>query len=131
MDYQNEAFTKVLSHVDYDNMLDEIVIIFKQNKTVSIELVFGSAWGNVYKDWKPFSVNIDSITKEIKIAENLKVGNFGDDDLFIICPTFEVELLFCHERDIHLRYNDANRLVLDILQLWKDKNLFHLERQLT
>jgi hypothetical protein len=131
MDYQNEALTKVLSHVDYDQMLDEIVAIIEQNRMASIELVFGSAWGNVYKDWKQFSVNADSIRAEIKIAENLKVGNFGADDLFIICPPFNVEILFCHERDIHLRYNDTNQLVLDILQLWKDKSLLHFERQLT
>ena len=131
MDYKNEAFTKVLSQIEYERILDDTIAIFNQNKLRSIELLFGFAWGNVYKDWKQFQVNVDSITEEIRTAENLKVGNFGEDDLFITCSSFEVEIFFCHESDIHLRYNYSNRLVLDILQLWKDKDLLHFERQLT
>jgi len=130
MDYTNETFSKVLLHVEYVQMLDEIVAIIKRNGVTSIELLFGSGWGNVYKDWKQFPVSVDSISEEIKIAEDLKVGAFGDDDLFIFCPSFNVEILFCHESDVHVRYKESNRLVLDILQLWKDKNLLHFERQL-
>ena len=89
-------------------------------------MLFGWAWGNEYRDWTTFVIQIDSIVKEITIAENLGVGRFGHDDLFLTSSVFSTEILFCHETDIHLRYIDENALVNDILKLWKVKNYLAL-----
>ena len=125
MEFSKEVFTKVLSDLDYRLLLEEIIEIIKHNKILSVELLFGFAWGNEYKNWVPFHVNIDSIQEEILTAERQSDGQFGEDDLHIFCSSIRIEILFCHEKDIHLRYNDSNEVVKDILDLLRNKNLLH------
>jgi hypothetical protein len=89
-------------------------------------LLFGFAWGNEYKEWTPFEVNIDSIQEEISIAEKKSDGRFGSDDFHIFCLSIPIEILFCHEGDIHLRYNESNAVLTDIVNLCRRKDLLHL-----
>jgi hypothetical protein len=131
MQYKNEVFTKVLSETDFKQAILKTIQVFRHNNVLTIDLLFGVAWGNEYKDWMPFEVSVDSILDEIKIAEDLKVGRLGDDDLYLIYASRELEVLLCHEHDLHLRYNDSNDLVSAIIKSWKESGIFNKERQLT
>ena len=120
MEYKNELVTKILAKSDYVGALHQLIVKFRENQISTVEIQFGSAWGNKYKKWTPFTVNIDSVQDEITFAESLNVGRFGDDDFFIICRSMSVEVLFCHEMDIHIRFNDRNDLISSLINLWKD-----------
>ena len=129
MEYKHEISTTYLSAEDYQESVNDVIVLFKQHNLQTIELLFGYAWGNEYKNWAPFRVEIDSIINEIKIAENFGVGEFGRDDIYFTLSIFNTEILFCHESDIHLRYNDQNALVKDIRKIWEVKDFLRLNQE--
>ena len=51
MEYKNEVVTKEMYDIEYRQIFEEIIEIFRQNNILSVELVFGYAWGNTYKEW--------------------------------------------------------------------------------
>jgi hypothetical protein len=116
------AFTyrsKVLSRKDLRHELIKIIALLTKNNITSVEILFGVAWGNVYKDWTPFVVKESEINNEIEKAEKLEVGSIGRDDFYIMLPHLETEILICHECDIHLSYNNSNTLVENVINEWK------------
>jgi hypothetical protein len=125
MKFQNEIFSRVLNKDDYDTRFKEITHILDRNQCKEVEILFGVAWGNEYKDWTPFKVSVHHIAREIHSAEQLNAGRFGADDFFIIINEYQTGVLFCHEMDIHLRYNQANPIVEQIRRNWEIKDLIH------
>ena len=67
--YKNILYSRQLSRQECKNCLDEIIEILKTRKVLEIEMMFGFAWGNEYKEWTPFIVSPDEITIEIDKAE--------------------------------------------------------------
>ena len=128
MEFQNEIFSKVLSKEEYKASFEEIIQVLRNHRCKEVDILFGVAWGNEYKDWTPFSVPIDNITQEIALAEQLEVGQFGNDDFYLMLNALQTEILFCHELDIHLRYNQENTIIQEILQYWETKGLIHERR---
>ena len=68
MDYRNTIFTRQLDNMELEICCNEILDILKNNKVIEMELLFGFAWGNEYKDWKPFIVAVEGIIDEIDKA---------------------------------------------------------------
>lgn len=128
MNFEKEVFSKVLIKTDYQDNLEDIIRILKQNQINEVEILFGVGWGNEYKDWTLHRVTVDDILHEIRLAESLKVGEFGNDDFYIIVESLQTEILFCHERDIHLRYNEQNSIIAEILKLWQSKKIIRLAK---
>jgi hypothetical protein len=81
--YQNSIYTKQLSSQECKKCLDEIIDILKARQVLEIEMMFGFAWGNEYKEWTPFIVPPDEITIEIDKAEKSGTGSFYNDDSFL------------------------------------------------
>jgi hypothetical protein len=79
--------------------------------------LFGTFWGNDYGDWTAVSVKLTEIAKEISMAESVSTGSFEEDDFFVIINELKTEILFCHEYDIHLEYNEENN-VTAVLEHW-------------
>ena len=125
MEFQNEVFSKILSIEDYKNKFEEVIRILDKQNFKEVEILFGVAWGSTYKDWTPFKVPLCQVAPEIQLAEQLGEGRFGDDDFYIIVYEPQLEILFCHERDIHLRYNLDNLLAIDILARWNREDLIN------
>lgn len=86
-------------------------------------MLFGFAWGNYYKNWTPFKVSIESIITEIDKAEKSEAGDFFNDDIFFYLP--DCEILFCHEYDIHLEFDQRNVTVNAIFEAWERKDIIH------
>jgi hypothetical protein len=109
----------------YSSMLSNLVLIdiFKKNEIKDVEILFGWAWGNEYKVWTPFNVEIDNILDEIYKAEKTGYGNFYKDDIFITLNEFQAGIRFCHEHDIHINYNSECDIVLDIVSAWEKKKI--------
>jgi hypothetical protein len=77
-------------------------------------MLFGWAWGNDYKNWTPFTTTVEEIAGEIDKANKSGSGSFYDDDTVLYLNHLTTEILFCHEHDIHLSYNEANPIVNSI-----------------
>lgn len=92
---------------------------------MEIEMMFGWAWGNEYKDWTPFMVSTNDIATEIDKAEQSGAGNFYNDDTFFYLKEWHCQILFCHEFDIHLDFDENNNLVDDIIGRWKKKRILN------
>jgi hypothetical protein len=114
--------------MEYKSSLDEIVAILKYHNEIEVEMLFGCAWGNEYKDWTPFIISSEFIMNEIDKAEKTGTGSFYDDDTFLYLDDIGTEILFCHEHDIHLSYNETNELVTNILDAWEAKGIIQEKR---
>lgn len=123
--YKNIVYTKRLSREDYEACLYEIINILKANKIREVEMLFGFAWGNDYKNWTPFIVATDDILIEIDKAEKSGAGDFFNDDTFFTLPNLGCEILFCHEYDIHLEFDQSNVVVNAITVAWNSKDMIH------
>jgi hypothetical protein len=122
MNYTNAVFTRKLNELEYKSCLLEIIDILKCEKVLEIEIMFGFAWGNEYKDWTPFTVSLDNIMTQIDEAEK-KTGTFFEEDTFLYLHDITTGILFCHEHDIHLDYNETNKIVAAIISAWETKNI--------
>lgn len=125
MEFQKEVFSKVFSLKDYKARFDEIIHILEKHSCKEVEILFGVAWGNTYKDWTPFTVPLHQVAHEIELAEQSGEGWFGDEDFYIIIHEPEMVVLFCHEADIHLRYNEENSITTEILASWEAEHLIN------
>ena len=107
--------------------LAEMDIVLKQllkNNVTNVEMYFGWSWG----DWTSFDADATNIMSEVEKYKS-RENEFPGNDVYIVIKEIEVQLLFCHERDIHLSYNNHSALTLDILRSWNDRNLIHFIRR--
>ncbi|MCU7552583.1 hypothetical protein OCK74_25920 [Chitinophagaceae bacterium LB-8] len=125
MEYSIKYVTRILSKNEYQNEFDLIINLLQQHRIGQVELLFGFAWGNEYGDWTPLLTHPADIRKEIQKAQSTGAGSFGSDDLFMTLSDLETELLFCHENDVHLAYNQDNPIAGAILEGWRKKGLLH------
>ena len=128
MDHKNTIFTRQLSIAEYKSCSDEIMAILRNNKVFDVEVMFGWAWGNEYKDWTPFTVSLENVLTEIDKAQKTGNGSFYENDTFLLLSDRDTEILFCHEHDIHLNYNETNKIVSDVLNAWEAEGIVHEKR---
>ncbi len=128
MDFQNEMSSKTLRRDDYDQNFQEIVQLIKGHQCRQVDILFGVGWRLEYKDFTPFKVSFEDIFSEVRIADELEVGKFGQDDFSIIINELSTEVLFCHEMDIHLFYNQDNPVIDRILRVWHAKELIQMSK---
>jgi hypothetical protein len=64
MGFRNTIFTRQLDLIEYENSLYEILDILKNSKVLEVEMLFGWAWGNKYKNWAPFTTTVEEIAVE-------------------------------------------------------------------
>jgi hypothetical protein len=129
--YKHSVNTRPLSRQECKDSLDEIVTIFKSRQDLKIEMMFGFAWGNEYKDWTPFFVSPDEIVTEIDKAEKSGTGSFYNDDTFLFLEESRCEIRFCHDYDIHLDFEEHNQVVDAILKAWKNRKIIWEEKEKT
>ncbi|HEY4287802.1 MAG TPA: hypothetical protein VGN00_11940 [Puia sp.] len=127
--YKNIIYTKQLSREECKTCLAEIINILRVTQILEIEMLFGFAWGTDYKDWTPFKVPIDNIMTELDKAEKSGAGSFFNDDTFFNFPELDCEILFCHEYDIHLEFDQPNMVVNTIIEAWKKRDIIHLVKK--
>ena len=128
MDYTNTVFTRTLNVPEFKTEFDSIIKTLEQNHIDNVEILFGWAWGNDYKNWIPFQIKVSDIVSEIDKPQKQSLGQFRHDDIFITLTEWEIEFLFCHESDIHLSFNDANEITASIIDTWNSKEIIHSKR---
>ena len=125
MDYTNTFLTRILNEFEFKTEFDRIIKILEQNQIDEVEILFGWAWGNEYKDWVPFRTKVIDIVSEIDKPQQQKLGQLGNDDIFITIPELEIEFLFCHELDVHLSFNSDNKIVSSVIDSWVSEQIIH------
>ena len=50
MNFEKEVFSKGLIKTDYQDNLEDIIRILKQNQINEVEILFGVGWANEYND---------------------------------------------------------------------------------
>jgi len=110
---------------DFLKEVDRVVEILKKNDVDEIEVSYGWSWG----DWEPFNTTIAELNNDIRRQE-IKTGDkFGDNDVYICIYQHDIEILFCHEADIHMEFNLASHVVTEILNSWNDNQYIHCIRK--
>lgn len=105
--------------------VDDAIEILRKNRIVDIKMLFGWRWG----EWETIHTTVNEIGNEIKKQEAATNLEFGDNDVIIEIKELDTQIVFCHEADLHIEFNETNPVVIDILKLWKEKNLIHLIRK--
>jgi hypothetical protein len=118
MDYKYTISTPVLTSAQRREELSFLIELLNREGYHSVDILFGTFWGNDYGDWTAVSVKLTEIAKEISMAESVSTGSFEEDDPFVIINELKTEILFCHEYDIHLEYNEENNVTAAILEHW-------------
>lgn len=122
MEYQHKIWTDVLELDVYTRIFNDTLAILKSHSVNTVMLMFGWAWFDAddERQWKPFEVSVDEVkgiiekvTAEQK-PETPAYRSFGEDDVYLIVEKPSLEILFCHEGDIHLEYNSEHDLFLNL-----------------
>ena len=121
MNYANNQITRLLPLDNLQTELSSILDALESCRIIQIELLFGFAWGNEYLNWEPIRVRPEQMSSEIQKAETTSSGKFGKDDLFITLVDEPTQVLFCHEGDIHLSYDETTEFVKRVIGDWQQK----------
>ena len=85
-----------------------------------IDVLFGFAWGIEVFDYKTRTISIASLKREIDDVELQGHGEIGRDDLYISINAHDLEILLCHEADIHFTFETLTPLVNQIIEYLLD-----------
>jgi hypothetical protein len=129
MKYLQTAFSTILDQEALHKELECILQVLEEHGVSNMDILFGYAWDLEYKNWTPFSISLTEVFSEIRKAEELSSGEFGADDLYLILNGLEMEILFCHESDIHIDYNNKNEIIEKILHNWEVQGILNIEKQ--
>ncbi|MGE5682116.1 MAG: hypothetical protein ACM34K_14705 [Bacillota bacterium] len=106
-----EIMSKIFALEDVEPILKKIIEVLVNNNIQIVDIMFGFAWGNyIYENnWDNMTIHASEIIA--RTYEYKEYGNIGDDDLYINIPDSNIEILICHERDIHIRYEQDSELL--------------------
>jgi len=122
------VFSKILNREELILTLNDITSILKKNNIERVEISFGFMWGRDGDEWIDYDVLTPEISERIEKEENLNNGKLGKDDFWISIKELEVQILFCHESDIHLCYNNENNITHSILENWEEKHIIQTKK---
>lgn len=106
-----EIMSEIFALEDVEPILKKIIEVLVNHNIQIVDIMFGFAWGNyIYENnWDNMTINASEIIA--RAYEYKEYGNIGDDDLYINIPDSNIEILICHERDIHIRYEQDSELL--------------------
>jgi hypothetical protein len=116
-DYKNTIFSKFLEEKEVWEDLRALIERFRKYGINEVELSIGYAWDSQIK-YSAKRVALEKIVPEIKMLEKNTSGKFGEDDLTISSNDPEFAILYCHDNDIHLFFNDSNPIVSETVAYW-------------
>lgn len=117
-----ELQSRIFELEEFREQLGSFVDFLVKEDIPRISVVFGFAWGNELGDgqWSPEIIESVRLLDRIREVEDSGVGKFGDDEIIIEVPGDSVNVTFCHERDIHLKYTESTELVAKLKALFMD-----------
>jgi hypothetical protein len=118
-----EITSKVFEKQEFTNafhcMIAQII-----NAVPEVDILYGTVWGNdIYgfdNDWIPETIHSEEIEKNVEDKITKEYGNIGEDDLFIKIKDENIEILICHERDLHIVYEVVTptlKLIMNAIEM--------------
>jgi hypothetical protein len=98
--------------------LSYVASYFSARAHVTCKILFGFAWGNEYYDgdWIDEEIALDSVAAKTREVEASGFGRLGRDDLYVSVSGLEFQ--FCHESDLHLRFDESDDAVEHFFGRW-------------
>lgn len=122
MDYHWQVRTEVLPVDSLWQALNDLLQFLRNNGYNDLEIMFGFAWGNYMEpeeSWQFISLSLDQVVPRILQEQAREDGGaLGNDDLHIRHPSWSFQILFCHESDLHVQYNQREQLIDSIETRW-------------
>lgn len=105
---------------EFHRKLEDLIAFLNSGSIHEVDVVFGFAWGNEIDDgsWNAQRLHPDQILPRIQSYEGMEFGRFGDDEVEVRLLHEEVSILFCHERDVHLKFVQETALVGELKRLF-------------
>ena len=84
----------------FDSFVDRL----ETDPSRTVIVLFGFAWGNeIYEhDWLELTLTGTELRDRVANTEADGLGRIASDDLHITIPELGVQILYCHESDIHV-----------------------------
>lgn len=117
--------SKLLHEDEFRNQYNLILKMLASAYPNDLTLFFGFAWGDGFNNRQVVPENIQSLSALVQEAEDRSAGKLGADNLHITWDNGKKEIIFCHESDIHLLYNDESEVIKGILDNWNSQQLIH------
>ncbi len=116
---KREIRTSILEEEQIRGELGYLIKCFSEKGQESCEILFGYAWGVDYypgKEWSYESVKLSKLEVKISEVEQLEIGSLANDNLWVQVGGLEV--LFCHESDIHILFKTTNSEIEHFYERW-------------
>jgi hypothetical protein len=118
LQYKNTIFSKFLGSQEVWDDLRALIERCKKHGVKEVEISIGYAWDRYIK-YPARRLAPEKIIDEIEMLESKTSGRFGEDDLTVRFQNPAFEILYCHDNDIHLFYNDINPIVEETVAYWE------------
>ncbi len=125
VDYKYEIITEVMGRRVYEEVFSKTLLALAEHSVSSVSMMLGWAWFNADNErmWKPFSVPLSQVKRTVEDlqaeaqVDGNNTGSFGNDDVYLELSVPAIEMNFCHERDVHLWFNEESSLVFDLVAI--------------
>lgn len=118
-----EVTTETVSIGQLRSIVQEIAELLESWKIGYLKIMYGYNCNlPVDELWCPEEIRVDELEGFIQRSERGGIFQFGRGDLHIEDSRETLEILLCHESDVHFRSKDQTR-VEEITKLWRDKGL--------
>jgi len=116
---EHEILTKTLTEEQMRLELDYFVTYWTKSGFDSCEVLFGYEWGiHYYSDpiWTKETLRIENLVSKISELEQSDLGKFGNNDVIVYIT--ELETLFCHDSDVHIRFTNPSIHIEHFYERW-------------
>lgn len=107
--------------------LGHVVEFFRGLGYERCDVFFGWAWSSERdkSDLAMKSVNIPllDLNAEVRRAEDVGLGDFGRDDVWVSFEGRALKIQFCHHEGIHLLYAEPDEITRHFLDRWRAEGL--------
>jgi hypothetical protein len=120
-EYLFSVWTKELDRTLLLEDVDHLIMLCRQHGIDKFTVLFGWAWGYDFYNWIPQQMDCARLPTEITQAEQVQWGPFGQNDVLVTIPEYQLEVEYSHHSSIHLHYDSENDFVSAIRSRWKEK----------
>lgn len=120
-------YTKNLDEDSFRCACEDMLQILSDHGVLTLDLLFGWAWEHRPANEQAHTTLLSNVMEEIEQATAAGQGRLGEDNVTLFIREHAVEIIWCHESDIHLGWYESSPLVDAIRQHWQDTGIFRSE----
>ncbi len=110
-----ELYSKIMTSAEKRISLNEILNLVSVWSHKKVSILYGWSWANeIDPTWATKEIPVTDILKDLSNKENLSGKTFDEND-FTIFIDDNIEILFCHEKDVHVIFQNESEIINKIL----------------